>query len=412
MNLPTSQFLPSDDENLSPARRRQHRRSLVPSTSDARAEFLKELSHRLTPSLSFYTLSLLTAIIIAAAILLDQPALYILAALVAPFLSPAIGLSLAAAVGSVRFFLRSLAAFAIGSLVVFAIGCAAGWVSTRLAPASYSIAFDHARFNWGDFVLLSAGIILSAYMLIRSRTSKPLVTSVALVYELYLPVGVAGFGVTGTVPGLWPDALLVFAIHLAWCALLGTLTMAVMGLRPSNVFGYTLGTTVTIVIIVAAIFISGLGTALTRESTMPSLETSPEVIPTVAALVKQTPAPSLAPEIQPAASLPAASGVQTATPTNTLVPTRTPTLTSTPVATPVFAKIKPNELGGAYIRKEPSFESPAVTSLSSDLMVIVIDEYTQADNVIWVKIRTTSDDPVEGWIVRSLLITATPKAGW
>lgn len=412
MNLPTSQFLPSDDDNLSRARRRQRRRSLVPSTSDARAELLKELSHRLTPSLDFYTITLLTAIILAAAILLDQPALYILAALIAPFLAPAIGLSLAAAVGSVRFFLRSLAAFSIGSLVVFAFGCAAGWISTRLAPTTYSSAFTHARFNWGDFVLLSAGIILTAYMLIRSRTSRPLVTSVALVYELYLPIGVAGFGLTGSVPGLWPDALLVFAIHLAWCALLGTLTMAVMGLRPGNVFGYTLGTSVAIVIIVAAVFISGLGTALTRETAMPSLEASNEVIPTAAALVKQSPAPSLAPEIQPAASLPAASESLTATPTNTLVPTRTPTLTSTPMATPVYAKIKPNELGGAYIRKEPSFDSQAITSLSTDVMVIVVDEYTQADNVIWVKIRTTSDDPVEGWIVRSLLITATPKAGW
>jgi uncharacterized membrane protein len=412
MNLPTSQFLPSDDDNLSPARRRQRRRSLVPSTSDARAEFLKELSHRLTPSLDFYTITLLTAIILAAAILLDQPALYILAALIAPFLAPAIGLSLAAAVGSVRFFLRSLAAFTIGSLVVFAFGCAAGWVSTRLSPATYSYAFAHARFIWGDFLLLSAGIILTAYMLIRSRTSKPLVTSVALVYELYLPIGVAGFGLTGSVPGLWPDALLVFVIHLAWCALLGTLTMAVMGLRPSNVFGYTLGTTVTIVIIVAAVFISGLGTALTRETAMPSLEAFTEVIPSAAALVKQSPAPSLAPEIQPAASLPAGSGTSTATPTNTLVPTKTPTITLTPMATPVYAKIKPNEFGGAYIRKEPSFDSQAITSLSTDVMVIVVDEYTQADNVIWVKIRTISDDPVEGWIVRSLLITATPKAGW
>lgn len=412
MNLPTSQFLPSDDENLSPARRRQRRRSLVPSTSDARTELLKELSHRLTPSLDFYTITLITAVVLAAAILLNQPGLYILAALIAPFLAPAIGLSLAAAVGSVRFFLRSLAAFAIGSLVIFAFGCGAGWVSTRLAPASYSFAFDHARFNWADFVLLSVGIILTAYLLIRSRTSRPLVTSVALVYELYLPVGVAGFGLTGSVPGLWPDALLVFAIHLAWCTLLGTLTMAVMGLRPSNMFGYTLGTTVIILIIVAAVFISGLGTALTRETTMPPQKPSSEAVPTIAAQVKQSPATSLTPNLKTIASLPASSGAPTATPTNTLVPTRTPTITLTPLATPVYAKIKPNEFGGAYIRKEPSFDSQAITSLSTDVMVIVVDEYTQADNVIWVKIRTTTENPVEGWIVRSLLITATPKAEW
>lgn len=413
MNLPTSQFLPSDDDNLPPARRRQRRRSLVPSTSDARAELLKELAHRLTPSLDFYTITLVTALVLAAAILLDQPALYILAALIAPFLAPAIGLSLAAAVGSVRFFLRSLAAFAIGSLLVFAFGCGAGWVSTRLAPASYSFAFDHARFNWADFVLLSVGIILTAYLLIRSRTSRPLVTSVALVYELYLPVGVAGFGLAGNISGLWPDALLVFAVHLAWCALLGTLTMAIMGLRPSNVFGYTLGTTVTILIIVAVVFLSGLGTALTR-ATAPPVQVSPPgvAVPTIDVQVKQSPAPSLAAEVKPQVSIPSSAGDPTATPTNTLVPTKTATITLTPMATPVYAKIKPNEFGGAYIREEPSFDSQAITSLSTDVMVVVIDEYTQADNVIWVKIRTTTENPVEGWIVRSLLITATPKAEW
>jgi hypothetical protein len=128
--------------------------------------------------------------------------------------------------------------------------------------------------------------------------------------------------------------------------------------------------------------------------------------------LENTELPSVTPQVKPVVSLPAGSDKPIATPTNTLVPTRTPTLTLTPMATPVFAKIKPNEYGGAYIRSEPSFESMAVTSLSSDMMVIVIDEYTQADNVIWVKIRTTTDNPVEGWIVRSLLITATPKAEW
>jgi len=412
MNLPTSQFLPSDEENLPPARRRQRRRSLVPSTLDERSELLKELAHRLTPSLDYYTITLIAALILAAAMVLDQPALYLLAALIAPFLAPAIGLSLAAVVGSVRFFLRSLGAFAIGSLIVFGFGCGAGWVASRLSPAPYAFAFNYARFNWADFILLSVGIILTAYLLIRSRKSRPLVTSVALVYELYIPVGVAGFGLTANIPGLWPDAILVFAVHLAWCALLGTLTMAILGLRPRNVFGYTLGTTVTILIIVAAVFISGIGTALTQEKALPYPAPTRETLPTIVAQLKNSPVPSLTPQVQPLASLPAGSVKPTATPTNTLVPTKTPTITLTPMATPVYAKIKPNEYGGAYIRSEPSFDSQAITSLSTDVMVIVIDEYTQADNVIWVKIKTTTENPVEGWIVRSLLITATPKAEW
>ncbi len=335
MNLPTSQFIPSDEEQLPPARRRQHRRRLIPPTSGERSTLLKELSHRLTPSLDYFIFTLVAALVLAAAMLLNQPALYVLAALLAPFLAPAVGLSLAAIVGSVRFFLHSLAAFSIGSMIVFLIGCAAGLVSTLLTPASYTFALQHAYFGWADFVLLSVGIVLTAYLLIRSRTSRPLVTSAALVYELYLPIGVAGFGLAGKIPGLWPDALLVFAVHLAWCALLGTLTLAILGLRPKTVFGYTLGTTLIIVAIIATVIISGIGTAVTSEKALPPL-TSPDIVATTTSTITSTDTPA-PPVVQ-------IVGSPTITPTNTLVPTKTPTITFTPNSTPIFAKIKPNEL--------------------------------------------------------------------
>lgn len=403
MNLPTSQFLPSDEEQLPPARRRQRSRRLIPPTSGERSLLLQELAHRLTPSLDYFIFTLVAALVLAAAMLFNQPALYVLAALLAPFLAPAVGLSLAAIVGSVRFFLRSLAAFSIGSLIVFLVGCGAGWISTLIAHTNFSFTLQHAYFGWADFVLLSVGIILTAYLLIRSRKSRPLVTSAALVYELYLPIGVAGFGMVGKIPGLWPDALLVFAVHLAWCALLGTLTLAIMGLRPNTVFGYTLGTTLLIVSIIAAVIISGIGTAVTSEKALP-----PVPSPLILLTTTSTPSPTDTP-VPPVVQI---AGSPTLTTTNTLVPTKTPTITFTPNSTPVYAKIKPNEYGGAYIRKEPSFESEAITSLSSEVLVIVIDEYTQADNVIWVKIKTTTENPVEGWIVRELLITATPQAEW
>jgi hypothetical protein len=411
MNLPTSQNLPFDEEKLPPARRRQNRRRLLPPSSDAKAQIIQELAHRLTPSFDFFLFTFIAALVLATAILFDQSALYVLAALLVPFLSPAVGLSLAAIVGSVRFFISSLGAFLTGSLLVFSVGCVSGWISKFFPTQTYEFAVQHAHFSWADLILLSVGIILTSFLLIKSNQSRPLVTNAALAYELYLPIGVAGFGLTSHIPGLWPDGLIVFGVHLAWCALLGTLTLAVLGLRPKNIFGYTLGTTLTIVAVIAVVIVSGIGAAVTSEKALPPVQTDIVLLAenTTTVTPSSTEKPfSLfsAPTITPQPVLP------TASPTNTLIPTNTSTITPSPQATPLYAKIKPNEQGGAVIRKDPNFSSPIIATLSNDYMVIVIDEYVQSDNVIWVKIRTTVENPIEGWIVRSLLITATPKPGW
>lgn len=411
MNLPTSQNLPFDEEKLPPARRRQSRRRLIPPSSDAKAQIIQELAHRLTPSFDFFLFTLVAALVLAAAILFDQPALYVLAALMAPFLSPAVGLSLAAIVGSVRFFLRSLGAFLVGSLMIFFIGCASGWAATFLPDKTYEFAIQHAHFSWADLVLLSVGIILTSYLLIKSRQSRPLVTNAALVYELYIPIGVAGFGLTSQIPNLWPDALIVFGVNLAWCALLGTLTLAILGLRPKNVFGYTLGTTLIIVAVIAVVIVSGIGAAVTSEKALPPMQTEVTYLTENSNTV--TPTGTAKPfNLFPEVTITPQPVIPTASPTNTLIPSKTATITPTPQATPLYAKIKPNEQGGAVIRQEPNFNSPIISTLSNDVMVIVVDEYVQSDNVIWVKIRTTQENPIEGWIVRSLLITATPKPEW
>ncbi len=375
MNLPTSQFLPTDDQQLPPARRRQQRRRILPSTTGERSALLHELSHRLTPSLDYFIITLIAAVVLATAMLLDQPALFVLAALMAPFLAPAVGLSLAAIVGSVKFFLRSLGAFIIGSGIIFIIGCVAGWLSTKLSPTTYTFALQHAHFSWADFVLLSVGTILTVYMLVRSRQSRPLVTGAALAYELYLPIGVAGFGLAGNIAGLWPDGLIVFAVHLAWSALIGTLTLAVFGLRPSGVFGYTLGTSLILVSIIAVIIISGVGTAVSVDKALPPLPPTRTRTATIPPTITQTPIPPK----------------PTPSPTNTLIPSKTATITLTPLATPIYARIRPNEYGGAVVRENPDFTSLIVKHLSNEMLVIVLDEYVQVDNETWVK--NTYDRP-------------------
>lgn len=364
---------------------------LVPADAGERAEFLDLLARRVTPSADFFLFSFLSGLVLVAALLFNSPALYVLAALMAPFLAASIGLSLASIVGSGRFFLRSLGAMLIASLIIFACGAAAGLAAGRIPGLVFDQTVLHARFTWPDFALLSLGMVLTCFLIVRSPQNRPLVTSVALAYELFLPLGVAGFGLVSGVPGLWPDGLIVFAVHLAWAALLGTATFAVLGLRPVNLFGYTLGTTWLLVSIAAAVMLSGVGTALETQIALP---------PTPTASI--TPTPTLSGTPRPP--------TLTVTPTRTLVPSRTVTLTGSPEPTPVWARISAKEGGGAVLHDQPNFKSKIVKTLINESLVQVLPDAVQGDGVIWRKVRAA--DGTTGWIWEKLLITATPAVGW
>jgi len=395
MNLPTSEPLPSDeDKNLPPARRRRKQRMILPDETSERAEYVDEIAQRLIPPAEFFLFSGLAGLVLAAALLLDSPALYVLAALISPFMAPVVGLSLAVMLGSVRYFLRSLGAFAIGSLLVFVLGALAGALAGMLPELKIMQAVFHTHFSWPDFLVLTLGAGMTAYLSVRLAQSKPLVTSAALAYELYLPLGAAGFGLTSGMPNLWPDGLIVFAVYLAWTALIGVAVLLVLGLRPTNFFGYSLGSTILLLCIVAVIALSGITTALDTQVAMPLSSPTPTPTITLTPTLTDTPVP-------PTPSF---------TPTHTLVPTATTTLTVSPVPTLALAVINAKEQGGANIHSKPEFNAPVVRILGNGWPVEVYPDAVNSEGVIWRKIRIS--DGTEGWIWETLILTATPKPGW
>jgi uncharacterized membrane protein len=394
MSLPTSEPLPSEDENLSPSRKRRRRRTILQAGPGSRASLLDALARSVIPSIDFFLFSLLCGVILGAAILFDARALFVLAALAAPFMAPAIGLSLATVIGSWSFFLQSLASFSVGSLLVFITGIVTGWLARSLPGGTFDHAAEYTAFTWPDFAILTVGAIVTVVLLVRKPDQKPLVASIALAYALYIPVGLAGFGMASGIPGFWPDGLTVFAVHLGWAALVGTITLLVMGLRPFNIFGYALGTSLAMAGIAALIVISGLGLA---GQTHEPVAVAP---PTETATLTVTP--------QPSATLTLTPVPPTLTPTRTATLTPSPTATPTldPEPTPALASVKPNEFGGALVRAEPDYAAVVVKSLLNDFVVEILPESEQLGSSIWVKVRT--QDGTTGWIVRSLLVTVTP----
>jgi uncharacterized membrane protein len=366
---------------------------LLPSDNSQRAEFLEEFARRLIPSADFFIFTLLSSLILIAALLLDSPAVFILAALLAPFLAPMVGLSLATIAGSGRFFLQSLGAIITSSLIFFLGGILAGWLAHLIPDFTMQNGTFHAFFSWPDFILLTIGAVLTTLLMVRKSQPRSLVASVSMAYELFLPVGVAGFGLTSGLPGLWPGALLVFVVHLAWAAICGAIILAILGLQPRNLFGYTLGSTILLVGVAAVIAISGIGTAMKTRIAMPPPTVTVTPTLTSTATATNTPLPP----------------TRTPTATHTLVPTSTPTVTLSPMPTPVWARINAGDIGGAYIREEPKFNAVAIKMLPNGMLVELLPDLVQSENAIWVKVRAKDKGTVlEGWIVKSLLTLTNP----
>jgi uncharacterized membrane protein len=367
------------------------KRRIIPTDSSEQAQFLEEIAERLMPSYDFFLSIILMGFIICAAVWFDSPALFVLAAILAPFLSPILGLSLATVAGSVSYFLQSIGSFFVGSLIVFGIGLGAGFVlPTGLIETNlHSQYFTH--FSIPNFILLSISTILTAVFLIRSKSGYPRVASVALAYEILIPVGMAGFGLSSGFPGLWPDGLVVFLVHLSWAVLIATITISLLGLRPRNIFGYTVSTTIALISVAAFIALVSVGTAYTAHVALPSRTPTMTGTPTNTPTITNTPLPP----------------TRTLTPTNTLIPSQTPSRTPTIGPTPVWAKVNAGDSDGAFVRAEPNFRGALVTSLLNGMLVEILPEVTSNEGATWVHVRTLEGQ--EGWMVRVLLITATPK---
>ncbi len=356
--------------------------------------YIEEAAERAVPTVDFFLFSILAGVALGIAFLVDAPAFFIMAALMVPFLAPVVGLSLATLVGSPRFFLQSLGSLGISSLLVFIMGALAGWISQLFPGRYYEQALLHTHFSWPDFIVLTVGAILTVFLMISVPSQRPVAASVALAYELYLPAGAAGFGLMSKFPHLWPDGLVVFAVHLAWAALAGIIMLLILGFRPANLFGYTLGTTLVLAGMAAVIILTGVGAAVGGQIALEPPTRTPTATITLTPTITHTPLP---PTI-------------TTTPTRTLVPSRTPTMTVSPAPTPVWAKINARGSDGAVIRVEPSTGAAVVTSRLNGMLVEVLPEIVQDGNSTWVHVRTT--DGREGWILRNLLITATPVPIW
>jgi hypothetical protein len=386
-----AEHLPDDNDELAPARRRRARRLLAPFEMDERAAFLDEVAQRATPSFDFFIFSLAAGMVMGVGLLLDAPAILLLGAALAPLMAPAVGVSLGAVAGSARFFLRSLFALLAGGALALVGGAAAGWAAQFLPPSALTQAYAQAQLSWMNFLALAAGACLTAAGMAHSERA-PAAPSVVLAYALYLPLAVSGFGLTSGAAHLWPDGLVVFAIHLAWSSLLGALTLAILGFRPLTLAGYTLSGTLALIGVILLIGLGGAGVVLGGQVALPT------PVPTATATITLTLTPTLTPP-PPTATL---------TPTTTFTPVPTATRTPTLTPTPMFAIVQTVDQKGAVLRAEPG--GLVLGSYFDGSLMQVLPETVIFDGLVWVQV--IGPDGRGGWMLQALLATATPAPNW
>jgi hypothetical protein len=397
MNNYNSERFPDDPDRLPPARRRRARRLLAPLDADERAAFLDEIAQRTYPSFDFFLFSLLAGAVFGVGLLLDSPPILVLGAILAPLMAPAVGIALGTVTGSIRFFVRSLLGIAIGGGLVFLVGYLTGYAAQVWLPLELAQAHLHARLSWPNFLVLALGAVVTTASLVRYENT-PELPSVALAYELYLPLAAAGIGLGSGEPFLWPDGLVVFALHLSWSALLGALTLAILGFRPLTLFGYTLGGVVTLIGVLILIGITGIGAAYGGNFAIPT--PVPTNTPTLT--VTLTPVPPTNTPVPPTATL-----TPSITPTQTPTPSRTPT----PTVTPILALVQAGDAGGAHLRAEPGFQSESLQLLANGTLLKVLPEQPMDEGgAFWVHVETVEGQV--GWIVQTALATATPAPNW
>jgi uncharacterized membrane protein len=345
----------------------------------------------------------------------NAQALLVFGILVAPLLTPWIGMALGIIAGAVRLFVQTIAALFVSSLLIFSCALLAGLASRNFQPLNFNEAFIHSRLWWPDLIALSMGAILLTISFVRSE-DRPYLPSALLAYELFLPLSAAGFGLGSGVAELWPQGALVFLIHLAWATFFSLITLFFLRFYPTTAGGIIFTGLIFIILIAGLASLTGFA----RWSMERAGLITP--VPATAALTISSPTPIAKLTASPRREQSTAMvDVPTSTPSRTARPspsqvtlpaTETSTATVTAEPTPIVAFIRASEGGGAFIRAAPGGIVVATLGNGS-LVTIVPNDLQDVKGVIWVHVFTTvNDERVEGWMIQTVLETATPPADW
>jgi uncharacterized hydrophobic protein (TIGR00271 family) len=208
---------------------------IKPLPADQRAEVLEQLSQASSPNFDFFLLVLLSSSIATFGLIIDSTAVVIGAMLVAPLMSPILGLSLASVAGEQHMFERAILALVRGIVLAVLLSSVISWISQALPFDVFLVlpreVLSRTRPTPFDLGIALAGGAAAAFALAQPHISAAL-PGVAIATALVPPLCTVGIGISLGRPDIALGALLLFATNLVAISFAGILTFALLGFRP------------------------------------------------------------------------------------------------------------------------------------------------------------------------------------
>ena len=214
------------------------RKWLQPLGSERKQDVLDELSQASSPGFDYFLLVLLSCSIATFGLITDSTAVIIGAMLVAPLMSPILGLSLASVAGEQSMFRKAVIALVEGSLLAVALSAllalVAGWLpldTFKVLPGEILSRTHPSPFDLGIGL---AGGAAAAYALAQPRLSAAL-PGVAIATALMPPLCTVGIGIALSNGSVAFGASLLFLTNLAAISFAGILVFVGLGFRPRQI---------------------------------------------------------------------------------------------------------------------------------------------------------------------------------
>jgi len=216
------------------------RKIVKPVTLERRAEVQVQLRDSCTPDFDFFLLVVLSAVIATLGLLTNSAAVIIGAMLVAPLMSPIIGIGLASLTGDARLFRDSGVALVRGAFLAVLMAVLLTWgnrylpfVTLQELPAE---VLSRTRPSPIDLTIALAGGMAAAFALVMPSISAAL-PGVAIATALMPPLCTVGIGIA---MGRWDvagGAMLLFLTNAVTIAFAGTLVFFALGFAPKREAG-------------------------------------------------------------------------------------------------------------------------------------------------------------------------------
>ncbi len=202
-----------------------------------KAIVINEMAETSTPGFDFFLLIILSCTIASLGLVTNSTAVIIGAMLIAPLMSPILGLSMSSLTGRQVLFRRSVLAILTGSLLAILLAALITFFAFRIPygmPESIPTEIlSRTTPSPLDLIIALAGGAAAAYALAHPRLTATL-PGVAISTALMPPLCVIGIGFAFSSRSIVLGSSLLFLTNLSAISFAGIITFALLGFRPKQ----------------------------------------------------------------------------------------------------------------------------------------------------------------------------------